>query len=143
MSININSNNMNSELEEFLEGILSFEDLPKDAKEKWLEWKEEERQIDERVETWTTEKEEKIRKERNERRNKDFEKAYEYLERAGYEGVHGKFEVPEDERNEAIGMYELVRTADKDSTRIEVQRAFIRRVNEIVTLYGWNPPKDD
>jgi len=34
MSVIINIDNMNSELEEFLERILNFEDLPKEAKEK-------------------------------------------------------------------------------------------------------------
>jgi len=78
-----------------------------------VEWKEEERQIDQRVETWISEKEKEVENQRNERRNKDFEKAYEALMRAGYNGVHGKFQVPEHEKHEAIKMYELVKNADK------------------------------
>jgi len=34
MSVIFNIDNMNSELEEFLERVLNFEDLPKEVKEK-------------------------------------------------------------------------------------------------------------
>lgn len=49
----------------------------------------------------------------------DFEKAYEALMRAGYNGIHGKFQVPEHEKNEAIKLYNLVKTADRGLCGIE------------------------
>uniref|UniRef100_A0AC34GEU1 Uncharacterized protein n=1 Tax=Panagrolaimus sp. ES5 TaxID=591445 RepID=A0AC34GEU1_9BILA len=134
--------NYEKELKDIFDGILNIEDLPDEARIKWNEWKEEEKLIEEKVQEWMDEKEKKKEEARDVRRDTDFEIAYDRLSRAGYNGKHGNFEVPFELKQDAIKLYEQVKRAEKGFSKAQAQRNFIRKVNEIITDYGWNPPAD-
>uniref|UniRef100_A0A914Z4X7 Uncharacterized protein n=1 Tax=Panagrolaimus superbus TaxID=310955 RepID=A0A914Z4X7_9BILA len=146
--------NYEKELKEIFDGILNIEDLPEEARIKWNEWKEEEKLIEEKVQEWMNEKAKKKEDAKDVRRDTDFEIAYDRLSRAGYNGKHGNFEVPFELKQNAMKLYEQVKRAEKGEwseedwlacagiTKAQTQRNFIRKVNEIITDYGWNPSSD-
>uniref|UniRef100_A0A7E4ZWJ7 Prophage protein n=1 Tax=Panagrellus redivivus TaxID=6233 RepID=A0A7E4ZWJ7_PANRE len=142
--------NLKEELRQLFPGLL-IEALPEEAIQKWNEWKEEEALIQARVEEWGAETERKEKEKKDLRREKNFGLAFDRLALAGYEGRHGSYPVPEEVKARAMRLYDEVRlgqaatwspeewTKHLGMSEADAQRAFIRRVNEIVTKYGWNP----
>ncbi|VDM56251.1 unnamed protein product [Angiostrongylus costaricensis] len=90
-------------------------------------------------------------------RDKDFANAVDKMSRAGYKGVHGNFDVPEEDKTKLEALYMQVTVGDYDGnsalscadewkklvgkTKIEAQNEFIEHSNRMLTRYGWNPPE--
>ncbi|VDD97560.1 unnamed protein product [Enterobius vermicularis] len=123
------------------------------ARQQWLRYEREKKEAEEEAKQFQAYWDRRHQEDRDLWRDKDFANAVDKMSRAGYKGVHGNYEVPEEDIEKFNALYMQITFGDYEEskdlernvkfsgkTRIDCQREFIKKTNETITKYGWNPP---